>query len=161
MNTIILFDLEETLIDDWSLRNLLHEDNIHLQPWINQQGTFRTGLLSFAVWDDNDVEVFNKELRGCLEHTFNITFDDQLIFTKNILLEHIRVWDKKPFLSACDFDDFFNKRQMIEMVWLHMFQQPNTHLMLLDDTVPDVHMTSLNVPECHLTMVNPKNLDKR
>ena len=155
MNTVIFFDLELTLIEDWSNPLLQHHANPALIPWIKQQGDFKAGLLSFAVWNERDLTVFNRTLRKDIEDVFGFSFDDGLMLIKDQLLAKTRTWEKMPFLSADDFSDFFNKRKAMEDLWLHEFQQPNTRVILLDDTVPNFTISSDEVDNCHLQLVNP------
>ena len=159
MNTTILFDLEKTLIEDldgrgWKSAVLLTEQNPHLQSWIDRQKPFRAGLLSFAVWDDDDLAGFNAHLRPFLEERLGFVFDDELMLTKQNLLAKTRLWENMPFLDASDFDDFFRKRVSVENIWLHEFQKPDHTLILLDDTVPNLTTTS-DVPGCVLKMIDP------
>ena len=157
MDTIIFFDLEETLIEEWPIAHLMTERIPGLRPWIARQQPFRAGLLSFAVWDDADVQRFNASMRPFLEEQFSFVFEDDLILTKTALLHKTRIWDRMPLLSMDDFDDFFNKRRSMEDLWLHEFQRPDTHVILLDDTIPDLTITS-HLPNCRLSLVNSKNL---
>lgn len=155
MNTIVLLDLEQTLIEDWSNPVLQHEANPSLLPWFKSLGDFQAGLLSFAVWNEEDLKVFNRNLREPLEQTFGFQFQNDLIFLKDDLLTRFRIWLNMPFLDQSDFSDFFNKRRSMEDLWLHEFQQPHTRLILLDDTVPNITLHSDDVENCQLQLINP------
>lgn len=154
----ILFDLELTLIESWEDPTLLDEKIPGLMPWIKRQGAFKAGLLSFAVWDEKDLKKFNKNLRNPLEEHFGFQFDDSLIFLRDTMLEKTRIWERMPFLSTDDFSDFFKKRKAVEDLWLHEFQFPNTELILLDDTVPNLTVQANDLDHCRLTLVNPWTL---
>lgn len=155
MNTLILFDLEQTLIDDWSSRELWDQRNPAIKKWLASMGPFAAGLLSFAVWDAQDLNEFNRCLRAPIEQAFGFEFNEQFLFIKNDLLARARVWERKPFLDSSDFDDFFNKRKIVEDLWLNEFQQPHTQVVLLDDTVPNICVVADDVDNCRLQLVNP------
>lgn len=155
MNTLVLFDLEQTLIDEWSNPVLWHDHNPSILRWLRTLGPFTSGLLSFAVWDDKDKHHFNANLRAPIEHAFGFAFSDEWMLTKNQLLDKARVWERKPFLDSSDFDDFFNKRKVVEDLWLNEFQTPNTRVILIDDTVPNFRVQALDVDNCVLELVNP------
>lgn len=157
---IIFFDLEETLIDDWATMKLLSEENPHLKSWINSHGSFRAGLFSCAVWDERDLSIFKKELQERLEKEFGFVFDPSLFLTRDMMLEKIRVWSKKPFLNSDDFSDFFDKRSIMEMFWIHQFSEENTEIILLDDTVPNIKLISQDVKNNTCSFVNPKRWPK-
>lgn len=155
MDTIVLFDLEETLIESWENPRLLHEENPSIQKWLSTLGAFQSGLLSFAVWDEKDLNTFNKTLREPLEKTFGIEFSDPLMFIKTDLLIKNRVWENKPFLDMNDFDDFFKKDTTMFALWKNEFQRPNTRVILLDDKVLNTSFKALDVENCELQTINP------
>lgn len=154
--TIVLFDLEETLIEDWSNPILLIDQIPRLTRWINKHKPFRAGLLSMAVWEDRDVAKFNRRLRPFIEETFGFTFEDELIFTRDRLLEWTRETLKMPFLDADDFTAFNKKPEMIMEVWRRI-RKPRQRLVFLDDTVENLTIIANDVVDCTLVMVDPKS----
>jgi hypothetical protein len=159
MDTIIFFDLENTLIWDWiDNPRLMCSRHPEISDWIKAQGTFRAGLFSWAVWNDHDVEVFNRPggIRDDIEITHKFKFDDNLIITRDLLFDKFRVWLKMPFLRHSDeVFDFFKKRQTIQELWLREFNQPNTRVILLDDTVEPMTMINHRVENNRLELVDP------
>lgn len=164
-NLIIFFDLEETLIWDWTEnRNLTCARFPCLKEWVIEQPPFRAGLFSWAVWNQKDVDEFNElgGIRQDIEATFKFKFDDDLIITHDDLFEKMKAWLKMPKLrDPSDIFDFFKKRQCIEEVWLREFNQPNTKVILLDDTVEDIVLHRQDVENNTLELVNPWTIIKK
>ena len=154
----ILFDLEETLIRSWDDPELLHRENPQLLPWIRQQGTFRAGLLSMAVWDFKDLVAFNTRphMRLFIEEQFGFEFDDQLIFLEHHILNMARKQLLMPFLERDDLGSFLRKKEFAELIWNHRFKIPNHELILLDDTVDNLTIVDRDIENCQLTLANPK-----
>jgi len=155
---IILFDLEETLIEDWNVPTLLCEQFPKIKEWIAKEGEFQSGIFSWAIWDQKDLTSFNKELRGRIEESHNIHFNDNLIFLRDDILKSFREWFHMPFMDSDDFMAFFKKRQAIEELWLRHFNQPDTELVFLDDTVPNMVCVISDVKNNILRLVNSKDI---
>lgn len=158
MNTIILFDLENALIWDWTEdRRLMCSRFPEISEWIRDQGDFRAGLFSWAIWNDKDLAEFNERggVRDDIEITHKFKFEDDLIITRGQLCDRFRVWFKKPWIRDDDFIDFFNKTMAIQALWEREFDQPNTRVILFDDTVKNITMTRTCVENNTLELVNP------
>lgn len=159
MNTILLLDLENTIIWDWTDDpRLMCARFPVLKEWVCSQlgPQTRVGLLSWAVWDDRDVEIFNtRGIRNDIELTHKFKFDDELILTRDNLLIKFREWLKMPFLDASDFTSFMNKRRIAEEIWLQEFAIPDTKVILFDDTVPNIVITHSTISNCSLELVDP------
>lgn len=151
---IILFDLENTLINAWDDPRPM-EVMIPLIPeWIHNEKPFKAGLFSFAVWHDKDLNTFNNKMREDVERVFDIEFDDDLIFLRDELLSTFRNILHMPFLDSDDLHSFFNKSMIVQQLWehewVHKFEE--TELILLDDTVHDMTM---KCNKSTLRLVNP------
>jgi hypothetical protein len=140
VNKIIFFDLENTLIPDWieDRHSLIFLQHPILREWIINQMPFRAGLFSFAVWDDNDVKIFNNTLRKLIEEKLFLNFEDDLIITKKEVKDWINEWNKTPWNSADDNSSTFKKDGLMQQIWRFKFNQNNTQIVLLDDTVDDM-----------------------
>jgi FMN phosphatase YigB (HAD superfamily) len=157
---IVLFDLEETLIESWEDPTLLCGQFPKILSWVKEQGDFRAGLFSWAVWDANELKKFNKGLRQQIEEVHGFRFDDELMFTRNFFLNKFREWFMMPWMDCDDFTAFFKKRQAIEEVWLRMFDQPNTELVFIDDTIPSMMLIRDDVEHNTLQLVDVKTLKR-
>lgn len=73
-NDIHLFlDLEETLIDEWTTKNIINIDKI--KQLITEINPSTVHIFSAAIWNINDINEFNNELRYYLNTAFNIRID--------------------------------------------------------------------------------------
>lgn len=139
MDKILLFDLEQTLFPDWTedhetLLPLLHPE---LRDWIFDQFPFRAGVFSWAIHDDRDKAIFNKKMRPSIEEHLHFKFEDDLIFSVHQIGTMIKVWEKMPFETSSETVQLFKKEGSIRHMWRNFFTEPNTHVILLDDTVDD------------------------
>jgi hypothetical protein len=159
MNTILLLDLEETIIWDWLDKpTLMCAAFPCLKEWVCSQLGPEThvGVLSWAIWNAHDIKEFSRRnIRSDIEITHGFKFDDSLIFPLDDLLENFKVWLKMPFIDRDDLCEFVKKTQMAMEIWQKMFQQPNTQVILFDDTVPDITLISDTIPNNSLKLVNP------
>lgn len=157
MNTIIFFDLEQTLIPDWTedRETLIPLVHVCLRDWIFDQFPFTAGLLSFAVWNDADVIEFNKEIRPMIEEHLHFKFSDEWIITRDEVKDWMNLWNHTPFMDADDNASTFKKEGIMTAIWKHKFKEPNTRIILLDDTVEDMVITRTGVENNSLHFVNP------
>lgn len=126
-----------------------------LRDWIFDQFPFTAGLLSFAVWHDQDVTEFNKAIRPMIETHLHFKFNDEWIITKEQIKNWLNEWNKTPFNDADDNASTFKKEGVMMAIWKHMFKEPNTRVILLDDTVEDMTIIRSNVENNSLVFVNP------
>lgn len=139
MEKILLFDLEQTLFPDWTedhetLIPLIHSE---LRDWIFNQFPFRAGVFSWAIHDAADLKKFNTKMRPNIEEHLHFKFEDDLIFTVHQIGSMINEWTRMPFETPSSTCQLFKKEGSIRHMWHHFFTQPNTHVILLDDTVDD------------------------
>lgn len=157
MDKIILFDLENTLIGDWNDdRRLMCARFPCLKEWTENEKPFVAGLMSFAVWDEKDLNDFNHRLgiRDDIEITHDFKFNDDWIFLRNSLLEPFRKILKMPFLTMEDLFSFFDKGDIVKKLWLDKWikEFPTTEFVFLDDTIEDM---VIHKDEAVLRFVNP------
>jgi hypothetical protein len=164
--TLVLLDLEETLIDEWDSFTLVNVAPV--QRWVAglksaadaTQVPVRFGLFSFAVWNAGDLARFQKQ-RDFLESVFGFKFDDNLLWTVEDISKRVEKACRVHFVSKNDFFDFIGANKTLTMVSLvgndPFFKGKN--VVLLDDTVE--HDATFTHPsqDSRLTFKNPKNLD--
>lgn len=147
MKTFLFFDLEQTLIPDWTedRETLLPLMFPELKEWIFSQFPFTAGLLSFAVWNDHDLQDFNKNIRPNIEEHLHFKFDDELILTRDQISTWLNVWNKTPFNTADENMDMHKKHGVMQSIWKNKFTQDDTRVILLDDVVEDmiIHRSSI------------------
>ncbi len=164
--TLVLLDLEETLVDDWSSFTAVNVAPV--QRWVSalkkvaevNEVPVRFGLFSFAVWNDGDLARLQKN-REWLEGVFGFQFDDNLLWTVQHISKRVEKACRVNFVSQSDFFDFIGANKTLTLVSLvsndPFFKGKN--VVLLDDTVE--HNATFTHPSqnVHLTFKNPKNLD--
>lgn len=160
MNTILLLDLENTIIYDWMEdRRLMCARFPILKQWVMSHlgPNTRVGLFSYAVYDQADLKVFDENggMRMDIELTHKFKFDEDMLYTVDELLLKARAWFNKPFMDRSNFFDFMTKPVMVQEIWLREFNQPNTKVILFDDTVPNVTLFNDDVENNSLQMVDP------
>lgn len=73
---IILLDLEQTLIEEWARHPVLLLDRIAIiRRHLNEHPKARMGLMSWAVYRKNDLDVFHAHLKPILETELGKAFD--------------------------------------------------------------------------------------
>lgn len=153
---VLLLDLEETVIDVWSDHGFCSFNNTEpVRQFIKNGGFSKVGVLSFAIWNDTDLETFDRHLRSELEELFEIRFTTSLIFSVDNLRKEFRknglsFEDTSEFLQVCKKDFTFFKI-------LQSDRFRNCDVTLLDDMVPDAILT---FPDRVGRMVNVINLEK-
>ena len=134
MDKILFLDLEQTLIESWYVPDFCNRDFIN--KIIDQEGTNKIHLFSFAIIEESDQLEFQKRFKNPIENHFNIEilsvisvremmntiFKSQgAIFEK---FEFITIWGKlKAFQDYCAIS----------------FE--NTECVLVDDIVPNTTYT--------------------
>lgn len=141
MGRIVLFDLEETLIDNWSTFNALHDNiaKINASGILNKSSsqTLQVGLMSWAVIDQKDEarfmrlgadrSLFEDALKQPLDRShLPFTADDyrfRLLFHR-----HLKI-NKEEFL------DIFNKVEVLTMLARCDPWFKDKEIILVDDVV--------------------------
>lgn len=123
--TLVLLDLEETVVDDWQSRNFLWHKMERVKRFLEQFHPFTLGLMSWAVWDDGDLRVFHDELEGPLSEFFGSTFEaawsldqwqNRLLKCKGLKAERKDMFDcfgKHETLFMCRNDPLFANRRVL------------------------------------------------
>lgn len=158
MKTFIFFDLEQTLIPDWFEDRVTLIPNVHpaLKEWIFNQMPFTAGLLSFAV-GNNDMDVFNNELRPHIETNLHFKFDDKWILTVEAMNEMMNKWNHTPFEK--DNCSIFKKFGIMHAIWKNLFIEDDTRVILLDDTVEDMIIHRTTIMDKHTETVTNNSLE--
>lgn len=150
---VILFDLEETLIDSWDQRNLLVENVEKIkEQLIGELGSnLRFGIFSWAIWNEDDREDFNQTLRGPLEEALGIKFDPEMIFSMQSIADLILKFRRKK-LSIEDVFDLFGKEECL--LTLHRFNHFNCETVALVDDRVDHGLFFESLRERRMAFIN-------
>lgn len=71
MNTCVFLDLEETIIDSWHSGLLVNVQV--LRDFLEKNNVTEVGIFSFAVYNDRDLEIFNRDHKPFIERALNVT----------------------------------------------------------------------------------------
>ena len=145
MKTLVLFDLEETLFDEWGSFLPVNQKSVPL--WVSKlppEAVF--GLFSYAVYNQEDLTHFVEEEQEWLENMFEFKFEKDLLWTLEDLMNMVKQVHPKQNFDTKMFFEFYNKELAAHTVTkLEMFR--DTHVYLVDDTVsnseiynPDLNM---------------------
>ena len=154
---IILLDLEQTLIDDWSTKNAMPENIEAIRLFLAQNSYAKVGVLSFAVWNNKDVSEFQTQLQDALEQALNCSISVDWILTKGDMRRLLRAHSKWKALNVEDFDDFFMEKDHLLHYLASRGAWPNTKVILIDDVVPDTQL-SVTRHKTTVATINIKSL---
>ena len=139
----IFLDLEETVIDDWYSCNFLDHKidtindkikslSIDFLSEIAQDRNINLILFSAAVCNENDLNIFNKQIKPILEKKLEFKFSSEFLFSDE---NWIKLANKNGIkvLQDDNMQDIFNlniKEQIFELIAIK-----NEVNILFDDTV--------------------------
>lgn len=155
METLVFFDLEMTLFDEWGSFVPMNEYSVSL--FVSKlPKNCEFGLYSWAVYNKNDKNYFVEEEQEWIERMFGFKFDTEYLYTLEDVMKLVREASNGKKLTREEFFYFFNKKSsMLELLKHEKFK--NKHLFLVDDTVQDEeHFCESN--NSKLTLVNVDKL---
>lgn len=155
MKTVVLFDLEETLVNNWDDFLVVNQHSVN-----NFLSTLPKnclyGLFSWAVWNQTDLVRLVNEEQEYLENNFDFKFDENLLFTTEDHVDMVKESDPSLDFTFKDFFNLYNKETaMLALMKLPFFN--NTHLYLVDDTVENLEFFSKE-NNCKLSLVKVQTL---
>lgn len=129
---LYFFDLEETLIESWTNRTLVNFR--YIQSFIKDHNVKDVHLFSFAVWNDEDKDYFNKRIKQELEDIYNIKF-----VSVPSVLDMIEVDTEYTGIRYDSMTDFILIAGKVGAFksWVYS-KHPNQSAILLDDIVPNL-----------------------
>lgn len=174
-NPFVFLDLEDTVIKEWSsnptflIENLrkidvfLNGRDIHFKasnytsPATPMQN-LKLGLMSWAVWNSDDKEMFNQELRPVLELNLKRKFDEDLIWSMDDWANELLKCSGKK-LSREDLFDIFGKPEMLTNLARKHERFRNSTIFLIDDAYE--HQMTFRSPanRCHVEFQNIYKMD--
>ena len=134
MDTKFFFDLEETLITNWHDPLLCNVQKV--KKFIADNNIKQAGIFSWAVWNQADVDVFNKTLKTWLESVFGIDFTEvvpkETAVITVCIAKGLRCNDSTDVIDTASI---FGKHGIFTE-WC-LATQRDCVCVLLDDVVPD------------------------
>lgn len=133
---ILFLDLEETLIDLWETRNTLvsNVERIREEFLLTREAPPVLGLMSWAVWNDQDKSIFNDELRKPLEDSLGMTFADEFVFSMDDWARQLERCTRKK-MARGDLFSLFGKQEVLFSMSRHSHLFHNQKVVLVDDAV--------------------------
>ena len=139
-DTIVFFDLEETVIDEFSFSRIVNKRKVSKAIASYKGSTF--GIFSFAVYVDQDRETVKDSIIPLLEDNFDdLKFDKSFIPTIQDIVSAIRKEKNFTKQTFSDFEvfQFFSKQEAFLMFVKQMIknESPFKRFVLFDDMVDD------------------------
>jgi hypothetical protein len=155
MKKMLFLDLEETLIDDWHTKNILHLQIQKIKKEIIEPHSFDSAVLfSFAVWDEEEKNHFDIFLKEKLEELLGITITVQTmeqVFEK-VLKKNGITGERREFSDIF----LFNAKFQLFSDWIKLMKENNILAILVDDTVEDQELL-LKKSNNLIQFFNPKD----
>ena len=130
----IWIDLEETLINNWDDKYFLQSTRA-IRKWLSEvQGLTEINIWSFAIWDNTDIQHFEKSgLKKDIEEV--LRFPIAQYPSVDEIQKMVYSYDKYKYNSRNEF------MQLNGKMWPFMkfaLQYKNTRFVLIDDAVPNM-----------------------
>lgn len=132
MKNVVLLDLEMTLIRSWDDPQLLLSNIEKIKQLIPKNA--RLGLFSWAIYDDRDLERFEKQLQPVIEEHLGICFDDGLLWSMDDICQQL-AWYGRKVLTREDLFDCFGKAEILFLLTRCHPSFTGCQVSLIDDTV--------------------------
>jgi len=113
------------------------------------------GLMSWAVWNDDDKKVFNEKLRPAIEEALGMTFADELVWSMDDWSWHINRSTGKR-VSRDDLFDMFGKQEVLFVLSRHSHNFNRQKVFLVDDAVEHGLEWFSPENECSVEILNIK-----
>ena len=127
----VFLDLEGTVITNWDENLLMNTTKVRL--WLESLGVRKVHVFSFAVWNDRDKSVFDKQMKPFLTKALGVSFIDcptvEDFFKADLEVTGVH-WE-----SLSDFVSVRGKVDAFRSWCEHKFD--GQHNVLLDDVVPN------------------------
>lgn len=149
---LVFLDLEKTVIKSWDEPFILW-NNVDKIKDLLKEVQVELGLMSWAVWDARDLEIFNRTMRPGIEEALGIKFNDRLVWSMDDWANNVfRFHNKK--VSRADLFDMFGKQEVL-FVLSGCFPEFNGKNVLLVDDAVEHNRSVLSVKNnCTVTIKN-------
>lgn len=128
---VLLLDLESTLIPVWTDFTPIPENIEKIKTYANKFQPDLVGLFSWAMWDQRDVEIWERNKHWCEDALgFNITQSNTILD----FISAIKMHCGPSHMDNMDFFDFYNKETCLFNLMLNGWNEFN-EVVLFDDAV--------------------------
>lgn len=132
MKKHFFFDLEQTMITEWSDPVLCNFDKI--QRFIERCEIKEIDIFSFAIWNERDQQHFNKTMKSWLEQQFQV----QIVNVWTLDFVRQQITNKTSIrLDTTEFISLWGKRRAFED-FCDIMLEHGSRATLIDDVVPNV-----------------------
>lgn len=132
---LVLADLEETLIKDWSEPVVLPARVEIIKNHLLHNPQAELGLMSWAVWDSRDLDVFNRTLRTEIEERLEHRFCERWMLSMDGWAQEMMVHGRKR-LDRDEMFDLFGKEDVFLIMARRHPEWAGREVFLFDDAVP-------------------------
>ena len=132
---LVLADLEETLIKDWTDPVFLPARLEIIKNHLANNPHAQLGLMSWAVWDSRDLDVFNRTLRTELEEQLGHRFSEQWMLSMDGWAQEMMIHGRKH-VHRDEMFDLFGKEDVFLMMARRHPEWLGQEIFLFDDAVP-------------------------
>lgn len=139
MKQHIFLDLEETIINTWDNPFLMNVENI--RAFISQRGAELVHIFSFAVWDENDQDVFDSHplMKDAIAEALDVEIGD-VPSLRDVQRSFANI-HRLVFKDKSDFLDLTSKELGFIAFCRDRFS--DAHCILIDDKVEEM---TIDVP---------------
>lgn len=137
MKTVFL-DLEKTIIHSWDDPVIINEDMIRKHLQLIQPDL--VGIYSFAIYDEQDRNVFLNTIKEEIENTFHLKIEAALIFTVQEIAKTVlkmQTEDIQKFIQT-----YGKQRSFLEFV---KEKFPEGEFILIDDLVENLEIENIKL----------------
>jgi hypothetical protein len=150
-NTVLYFDLENTLIRHWTDERLcwVESNKLILEHYKPKE----IGIFSFALWCDENIKKFiNEGMKDKIEETYGVLINvDEIIHVNDMISAYDKVNTDKNHPGSDNKYDYF-------MSWIRVNSDKFrgfTELILVDDTVEDQYNQKIESVYPNVSFINP------
>jgi hypothetical protein len=143
--TTLFLDLEKTIIYSWYDPVIINEDRI--TRIIRSIKPDKIGIYSFAIYNNDDLELFYKTIQPEIETTFHIKIESDLTYTVEEMVETIL---QRNDTDIRKFIQEYGKQKSFSEFIKRKYKEG--HFVLLDDLVDN---TETLVGNLSIQFINP------
>lgn len=145
MDKKLFLDLEETLIESWNNPTLLPEKVSVIREFCKEHSITEATMFSLAIFDEREVEFFNKHFKEWLEKHLEISL--QALALEVVFKEIISKNGILANMNELSDIFIFNMKEQAFTEWIFKKEDKNVEFILFDDMIQnkDIFIRDKNV----------------
>ncbi|MBP7284948.1 MAG: hypothetical protein KBA66_25400 [Leptospiraceae bacterium] len=143
--TTLFLDLEKTIIHSWDDPILINEERII--NIIRSVNPSKIGIYSFAIYNKQDLDIFQKTILFALEGALHINIQTDLIFTVEEIADTVLKTKKS---DVRNFIQVYGKQRSFTEFIKEKYKEGN--FVLIDDLVENKEISENNI---RIQLINP------